>query len=354
MSTKIVFFHLLNNFTGSPQILSSVINTAQQEGYQFRLYTSNTEGFLSELVSENNFYKRSEYRILTLFSFFLSQFFLAIKLLFENRKEEIYYVNTILPFGAILVGRILGKRVITHVHEYEISPKLLSDFLFWVVRNFSSEIVVVSEFLKSNPKLKGAKISVIYNCVTKEFESKSKDNAKNSTSFDVLMLASLRPYKGISEFIALAKQIQDVNFILVLSDEKNEVDQFVAKESLSKNIQIYPVTKDVHPYYAKASLILNLAHPDKWLETFGMTVLEGMYYELPAIVPDRGGITELVEPGVNGFHFNYDELEKITIEILKMSKNPEYWRNLSKGSIIKRSNFSRNIFESKISNLLQE
>ena len=354
MTSKIVFFHLLNNFTGSPQILSSVINTAKQEGYQFRLYTSKTEGFLSGFVSEDNFYKRSDYRILTLFSFFLSQFLLSIKLLFENRKDEIYYVNTILPFGAILVGRILGKRVITHVHEYEISPKLLSNFLFWIVRNFSSEVIVVSEFLQSNPKLKGAKISVIYNCVTEEFESKSKDKPKKSNLFEVLMLASLRPYKGISEFIALAKLIPEVNFTLVLSDGKNEVDQFLTKEALSTNVQVYPVTKDVHTYYAKASLILNLAHPDKWLETFGMTILEGMYYDLPAIVPNLGGVTELIEPGVNGFQINYSELEKIAIEINKMANHPEYWRDLSKGSALKRADFSRNMFESKISKLLHK
>lgn len=354
MPKKIVFFHLLNNFTGSPQILSSVISTARKEGYECKLYTSNTEGFLSGLAHENNFYKRSEFRILTLFSFFFSQFFLAIKLLIENKKEEIYYVNTILPFGAILVGKLLGKRVITHVHEYEISPKLLSSFLFWIVRNFSSEVIVVSKFLQSNPKLKGAKISVIYNCVTKEFESISRDYPKSAHAFEVLMLASLRSYKGVDEFIELAKRVPAVNFTLVLSDDKIAVDQFVAKGSLPATIQIFPVTKDVHYFYAKSSLILNLAHPDKWLETFGMTILEGMYYELPAIVPTVGGITELIESGVNGFQINYNELDMIALEINRMANQPEYWSNLSRGAVLKRSNFSRDIFESKISKLLQK
>ena len=220
MPQRIAFFHLLNNYTGSPQILSSVINTAQDNGDEVQLYTSSTEGFLSGFKSNNNFYKRSEHRILTLFSFFISQFLLAIKLLFENKKDEIYYVNTILPFGAILIGRLLGKRVITHVHEYEISPKLLSNFLFWVVRKFSSEVIVVSKFLESNPNLEGANVTVIYNCVTCEFEKKSKGFIKTSQGFEVLMLASLRPYKGLSEFIELARRVPNGTFTLVLSDEK--------------------------------------------------------------------------------------------------------------------------------------
>lgn len=354
MPQRIVFFHLLNNFTGSPQILSSVISTAQKKGMEVELYTSRTEGFLSGFESQNNFYKRSEHRILTLFSFFISQFLLAIKLLFVSRREEIYYVNTILPFAAILMGRLMGKRVITHVHEYEISPKLLSNFLFWVVRKFSTEVIVVSKFLESNPSLKGAKVTVIYNCVTSDFEGKSKGFVKTSGAFEVLMLASLRPYKGLGEFVTLAKKIPNVIFTLVLSDEKSEVNQFVAKESLPTNIQVFPVTKDVHPFYGKASLILNLAHRDKWVETFGMTVLEGMYYDLPAIVPTLGGITELIEPGVNGFQINHDELDAIAREINKMQNEPEYWRKLCSGSALKRSDFSREVFESKISKLLHQ
>ncbi|WP_339868298.1 glycosyltransferase family 4 protein [uncultured Algoriphagus sp.] len=354
MPQKIVFFHLLNNFTGSPQILSSVINTAKQDGFEVKLYTSNTEGFLSDLETETNFYRRSEHRILTLFSFFFSQFLLSIKLLVKNKRADgIYYINTILPFGAILMGRLLGKRVITHVHEYEISPKLLSNFLFWVVRTFSSEVIVVSRFLQTNPKLRGAKVQVIYNCVTKEFETKAKNTTKNPKAFEVLMLASLRPYKGISEFVTLSKQMPAVNFKLVLSDDKREVDRFIANESLPVNIQIFPVNKDVHSFYANASLILNLAHPDKWVETFGMTILEGMHYDLPAIVPRVGGITELVKDGVNGYQINYNELSEIVSEINKMVAEPTYWKKLSEGAAIERRGFSRTIFESKISKLFR-
>ena len=85
-----------------------------------------------------------------------------------------------------------------------------------------------------------------------------------------------------------------------------------------------------------------------------MTVLEGMYYELPAIVPNVGGITELVEPGLNGFQITYEELDLIAEEIKKMLNQPEYWGSLSKGSVQKRSDFSRDVFSMKISKLLQK
>ncbi|PZX57781.1 glycosyltransferase involved in cell wall biosynthesis [Algoriphagus ratkowskyi] len=355
MRPRVVFFHLLNNFTGSPQILSSVIHTALKEGYDVSLYTSETDGFLSSFERKTNFYKRSEHRIFTLFSFFFSQLLLAIQLLFTIQKEQkIFYVNTILPFGAILVGRLLGKRVITHVHENEINPKLLSNFLFWVVRNFSSEVIVVSDYLQANANLQGIEAQVIYNCVTKDFEEKSKMQGVKSERFDVLMLASLRPYKGVTEFISLAKRLPAVSFTLVLSDESEEVNQFVETEVLTFNIQVFPVQKDVHPFFEKASLILNLTHPDECVETFGMTILEGMYYNLPAIVPEVGGVTELVEEGFNGFCINYTKLDKIAGKIEKMVAEPDFWKLLSSGSALKKIDFVRGNFEEKVANLLNQ
>ncbi|MDR7130535.1 glycosyltransferase involved in cell wall biosynthesis [Algoriphagus sp. 4150] len=352
MKQKIIFFHLLNNFTGSPQILSSVINRALEDDYEVKLYTSRTKGFLSAFESRSNFYKRSEHRLLTLFAFFFSQFLLAIRLLLENKKEDkIYYVNTILPFGAILMGRLLGKRVITHVHENEVSPKLLSNFLFWVVRNFSTEVLAVSTYLRDNLSNKGIKSEVIYNCVTKDFEERAGDKQRTITGFEVLMLASLRPYKGVAEFVVLARSLPEVRFTLVLSDEITQVNRFILSESLPSNFQVYPVQSDVHPFFRRASLIINLTHPEDCVETFGMTILEGMYYGLPAIVPTKGGVTELVENGINGFQLNYTDLDRIAAEINKMANDQIYWGELSRGAMLKRAYFSRENFGAKISEL---
>lgn len=59
--------------------------------------------------------------------------------------------------------------------------------------------------------------------------------------------------------------------------------------------------KNTHPFYQEASIILNLSDVNLWVETFGLTILEGMAYQLPAIVPPVGGVIELVEENKNGF-----------------------------------------------------
>lgn len=321
------------------------------EGYEVLLYTSSTRGFLSDIpgvIYRHNYYQRSERRWITLFTFFLSQLLLGLLLVRHWRDNCIFYTNTILPFSAVLSGRLMGKRVITHVHENEVSPKILDTFLFWVIRTFSSQKIVVSNFLSQNPKLGKANITLIPNVVNPKIIKNSSQVKWSKTEFNVLMLASLRPYKGIHEFVELANKIPEVSFALVLSDQEKEVD--VWKENLiyGQNLDIYPVQESVVHFYKNAHLIMNLAHPDKWLETFGMTVLEGFNFGLPAIVPSQGGVAELVDDGINGFKIDYREWEVQVAIIKELAQNQTLWESLSNGAINKAKEYSLEEFNQRV------
>jgi len=355
---KIVFFHLLNNYTGSPLVLKNILEVVLEEGYEVDIYSSSGKGFLSEIAGVNyfhNYYRRSRHRSLTFFTFFLSQFLLSLHILFKYRKSNaLFYVNTVLPFGAILIGKILGIRVITHVHEYEVSPRALNNFLFTIVSRYSSEIVTVSEFLKGNPFFHKREVNVIYNCVSRSFEEKAVEKSQPNSQFNLLMLASLRPYKGIMEFLALSNMLPGYTFTLVVSENQSEVDAFTAKNSIPSNFRIHAVQMNVHPFYKNADLVLNLTRSKETVETFGMTILEGMYYGLPAIVPTIGGITELVEDGVNGFLINSCNLQKIKQTILHLANHPNEWKILHQNSLEKKEKFSRATFKVRFLSLLQD
>lgn len=355
MKEKLLVFHLLNNFTGSPQVLRNTILLAQDLGKEVHLFTSGGEGFLSGIQGityHSNFYVRSRFRILTLFTFFLSQFFLAFQLLKYRRASCTIYVNTILPFSAIWMGKFLKKRVIVHVHEYEINPKLLSRFLFWIVRTYADVIIVVSNFLAKNPSLHGTNPKVIYNCVKKEFEKAASQKVTFRPEFRVLMLASLRPYKGIYEFLELANILPQLGFDLILSDSEEDVNRWKEQLDIPDNLRLVPVQEDVIPWYKKASLILNLAHKDKWLETFGMTILEGMQFGLPAIVPTEGGVTELVKDGENGFLVDYTALTRIKELIITMQSDTVLWGKLSQNASDRAKLFSNRAFANEIKLLI--
>ena len=126
---KIIFIHLLNDFSGSPKVLSQVIKACENEAIEIELFTGKSEsGFLSGLTANHHhyFYKRSENKWMTLVTFMSSQLILFFKLLKYMNKDVVIYVNTMLPFGAALAGFVMRKPVIYHVHEISLTPLALS------------------------------------------------------------------------------------------------------------------------------------------------------------------------------------------------------------------------------------
>jgi len=194
---------------------------------------------------------------------------------------------------------------------------------------------------------------VIYNGVKKEFEEAASQKVTVRPEFRVLMLASLRPYKGIYEFLELARALPQLGFDLILSDSEEEVNRWKAQLDIPDNLSVLPVQEEVIPWYKKASLIVNLAHKDKWLETFGMTVLEGMQFGLPAIVPTEGGVTELVQDGKNGFLVDYSDLTQIKELIGRMHSDSVLWEKLSQNALNRAKLFSNDAFAKEMRLVLE-
>ena len=137
--------------------------------------------------------------------------------------------------------------------------------------------------------------------------------------FNVLMICSLKAYKGINEFIeiaALCLGTSKIQFTLLLNAKQQDIDDFFKAEKLPDNITLVPQQKNVFPYYTQASLLLNLSRPDEWVETFGLTIIEAMAFAIPVIVPPVGGPIEIVTDGQEGYLISCYETDKIAEKIM--------------------------------------
>ena len=359
MKSKIIVFHLLNNFTGSPMILRNVLELMVRNDYEVELYTSSGEGFLSGISGINynkNFYFRSKNKFFTFFTFFLSQFSLFWVILFKIPKSNsVIYVNTILPFSAILAAKLSRIPVIAHVHEDKVHPRILNSFLFFITNKFSNYLILVSNYLCKNHIHTNSKIKVVYNSVSSDFFAYPKPiKSKQEATFTVLMLASLRSYKGLPAFLEISKLLPNINFNLVLSDATQEVNKYFLGECIHSNMNIFSLQKNVHNFYNEADLVINLSDKDSWVETFGMTILEAMHYRLPVIVPILGGITELVEDGKNGFLLDSKEINSIADKINCLATDQILWEKMSNRSFELTDFFSIGNFEKGIKNVIEE
>ena len=332
---KIVCVHLFNDFSGSPLILSEVIKGLGKEGFQIDLFTSaGTKGFLSNL---NVNYKKIPYRfyqniLLRIVFLFYSQFILFLKILKYKDQKVVIYINTLLPFGAALAGKLIGKPVVYHVHESSLKPAIFKNFLKTIASRTASDSIFVSNWLKETEQLAKVPATVVYNGLSDEFIEKARKAMccyEKSENFSCLMLSSLKEYKGVREYVELAKKLSHINFELVLNANQKNIDAFFAKAFLPSNLNIYPTAENVHPFYAKAHVVLNLSHPEQWIETFGMTLLEAMCYGLPCIGPNVGGPMEIIQDGKNGYSCDQRNQKALINYIRLLAQNKKLYRNLS-------------------------
>lgn len=354
---RIFFVHLLNDYSGSPLVLSQVIKIMAKDGNDCHVFTNQvSQGYLGAIEGVRYhifFYHWSRVKALTLLYLFISQTLLFFYIIYHYKKGTILYVNTVLPFGGAIAGKLLGARVIYHIHETSLKPKILKHFLFGLANSTASDAVYVSRFLFQKERLFLPINHVVYNSLSNDFLQKSLQikSLGKPTVFQVLMLCSLKTYKGVWDFVELSYQMPTICFNLVLNASQKEMASFFGQTTLPQNLRLVTAQKDVHPFYAESHLLLNLSHPDKWQETFGMTVIEAMAYGIPAIVPPVGGIAELIVDDFNGFKIAHHAKEELKAAILKCATQEIFYKNLAYNASQKVYDFSESIFSQRIKDL---
>ena len=361
---KLVFAHLLNDFSGSPKVLSQVINAVNGSSYSVDLYIGNSsKGFLSNTTADTFTYSydRSNNKFFTLLSLLSSQFHLANKIVKYRNKDVVIYVNTLLPFGAAIMGKLLGKPVIYHIHETSLRPEVFKQFLRWIVSKTASKIIFVSNALKDQEKFKYKKQEVVYNALSKSFSEQATLNKYNPIdqkgTFNVYMIASLRAYKGINEFVEIAQKClknKALKFVLILNANQIEMDEYFKNIVLPHNTNILPTQQYLHQYYKKASLLLNLSRVDQWVETFGLTIIEAMSYGIPVIVPPVGGPSEIVDDNVEGYLISSYNTDQIVNKIDELYNDNSLCFRLSKNAKLKSKKFNEAIFKKQILEILND
>jgi glycosyltransferase involved in cell wall biosynthesis len=346
---KIFACHLLNDYSGSPKVLMQLVKAWTKDGIDVTVVTcSGRTGFLSDIDKVNYahyWYKWSANSIIRLINFALSQIFLFCKLLRLAKKSDIIYVNTVLPFGAGIAGKIMGCKVIYHIHETTVKPRILKKFLFGIIKWCATDVIYVSNYLKKQENITTAKNHILYNAIETTFFDKAMTfHEKNRPYKNVLMISSLKIYKGVFEFIELAKLNSDFQFILVVNASQNEIDHFFSDTSIPANTKIYPTQTNTHSFYQWADIVLNLSQPDGWVETFGLTILEAMVYSLPTIVPPVGGITELVEDGENGYLVDSRNIDKLSEKLNQLLNNKQLYKKMQISAFTKTDMFREDNF----------
>ncbi|MDC1767442.1 MULTISPECIES: glycosyltransferase [Bacteroides] len=234
----IVCFHLFNDYSGSPKVLKMVLEGMLERGYEMDLVSSKG-GVLDELLAYKHLHKHSyPYQfssnpVVTMIRYCTVQlytFLLAFRWLFK--KDIVFYINTLLPVGPALAGRIMGKRVVYHYHENAFVKGAFYKVLAAAMQRLAHEIICVSNYQASFLQRKNG-VTVVPNALPKAFTERLHPDA--AAAFDrktVLMLSSLKEYKGTREFMELATKLPQYKFVLVINDTQENIDNYLAQYNL--------------------------------------------------------------------------------------------------------------------------
>ena len=340
----IVCFHHFNDYSGSPKVLKMVLEGLLEKGYQVDLVTS-SGGVLDELIGMEDFRKHG-YRyhfsmnpIVTMCRYAAVQvyaFWVALRWMFD--KDVVFYINTLLPVGPALAGRLMGKRVVYHYHENAFIKSAFYKALAWMMQRLADEIICVSGYQASFLSAK-KKVIVIPNALPKNFVEKLHTNPKAAfRQKTVLMLSSLKGYKGTKEFIELSQRLPQYRFIIVINDRQENIDAYLQENRLpvasQRNLKVFPRQNDVTGFYGQSSIVLNLSDKNRVIETFGLTALEAMRAGLPVIVPTVGGIAEMVDDGVNGYKIDVQNRDLIAQRIEEMLSMEDLYIRMAENALL--------------------
>jgi glycosyltransferase involved in cell wall biosynthesis len=270
------------------------------------------------------------------------------------------YVNTVIPIFAAFAAKIKGAKILFHLHEDRKSLNIIHQSLSFFRRFFCDFEIFVSQYLYTQEHISGKNYYIIPNVLNKSFFEKSINTPlrdKIKSQFNILMICSLKKYKGVFEFLGIAGKLlyeNDITFTLVVSESKEYIESYFSDVIIPKNIEIHGMTNNTIAFYEKASIVLNLSRVDEWIETFGLTILEGMSFGLPCIVPPVGGPAELIEESVNGYQVSSYDQDKIVALILSLRNDVELYNRISLNNKLRALDFNNEVFKKNLNEVIKQ
>jgi phosphatidyl-myo-inositol dimannoside synthase len=151
----------------------------------------------------------------------------------------------------------------------------------------------------------------------------------------VVCVARLIERKGQGHLIEAIKRLSDSGINVVLSligtgDSQRDYEDQARRLGIEDRIQFvgYVPREEINAYYNSAHVF---ALPS-YNEGMSLAALEAMAAGLPLVVTRTGGTVELVEDGVNGYSFNWGDIDALTNYLRMFAKDRALARRMGVAS----------------------
>lgn len=269
-----------------------------------------------------------------------------IRLEIKSFQPDLVYVtpNTkgsafVKDFFIISLIKSLHNNIIIHFHNKGVSKyqdKPLYDFLY---RKFFKgiKVILLAESLYKDVK-KYVTRNNIFICPNGIPESRNYEiNPENkSDKFQLLFLSNMMKEKGVWTLLKACKILKDkkyefqCDFVGKWSDiSENDFDKKVNEYNLNKCVRAHGAKygKEKESFFSKANLFILPTYDD----CFPLTILEAFEYGIPCIASNEGGISGIIDNGINGFVIPKKDpdilADRISYFIINKKETTEYGKN---------------------------
>lgn len=280
----------------------------------------------------------------------LKSIFKALKASFRARKKmkqvDLVYINTIVPFGYLIGSFLLRKKVIIHVREIP-SPIVAKVFKLWFricrVHLIFNSYPTQKAFFRTTYK----RGHVILNAVSEIPKMNIEKN--NDDKINLLLIGRINAWKGHEFLLNAFYQLDDdskkkyrIRFVgdSPMGQEfyKTNFLSKIEELQLTEYIEVIRFSDDPTLHYNWADVVIA---PSTLPEPFGRVAVEAFSNFKPVIASNHGGLSEIVIPNYNGWHFEPNNTQQLTQLLSTIYQD--------KNSMIEMGNNARKSFLEKYS-----
>lgn len=277
-------------------------------------------------------------------------------LFYVNQKNpDILFLNNARTFWAVLVAKILRKKVIWAIHE-NFEPetfKVFPQFLYlWALKKadcciFPSKYTyeVYKRYVNNKTQV------VIYNGVDiEQINLFKQENCQSKLRMDlglpenasiISVIGTVYPVKDQLSFVNAAVNIlkstgnKNLQFLIIGCVDNNyskQLQTLIDASDCSDFIRLIPVTSNIYNYF----LVTDLVVCSSITESFGIAIIEAMAFQKPVIAPDVGGIPEVIDHEENGLLISPEnKVKNLETQIINLLEDKSLQNKLIKNAYTK-------------------
>ena len=213
-------------------------------------------------------------------------------------------------------------------------------------------IIVLTEEDKIAYKNKmGIECIKMKNPLSFKSEKKSLCNNKNILCVSRIDIQQ----KGLDLLVEAFKRISDYNDeykLTIVGDgpDKEKLYNIINDYNMNDKIILKPFSDNIEEEYLNASLFVSSS---RW-EGFGVVIIEAMECGLPIIAYRNSGPKEIIRDGIDGILVENENINKLAEAMNELINNEEKRLNMSKNSILRAKEFSKEDVAIKWNDLIKK